>query len=430
MKKMKKSKIQVLVALLVCLALAFTACGGNQGDAAASGDKVLKLAVCTPLTGEAAKAGTEFKDTASMALEAAGYKVGDYTIDPIYVDITTDPEKGALALEQAIIKDGVQAAILNWNSSVAMSLMDVASKYKIPYYFPLGASSSIDEKWKSDPEKYSYYIAKAWAQPEYMSSSYVTFVEGLIKDGTWAPRNKNIFIYGDDTDWGRAVGGNFKKLFAEAGWTVVGEEYFAMGTTDFYATLSKIKSADASLIGGTISSPASAAAFLKQAREIDLKSLTICDALSENADFYELAGDASDGVLDNRPLWTSEKALAFAKDFEAKFGYAPAAATGGQVWDYTRFFLQVCQETIDKYGTLDSESLYNFAQEVLLVGGTTFTDGINCEEYKFTEEWAPGPVVGEGYYVFPILQFEKGETKAVWPSGMSNGEFVVPDYAK
>jgi len=427
---MKKSKIQVLVALLVCFALVFTACGNKQDDTASNGEKVLKIAVCTPLTGDSAKAGTEFKDTAAMAFEAVDYKVGDYTIDPIYVDITTDPEKGALALEQSIIKDGVQVAILNWNSSVAMSLMDVVAKYKIPYYFGMGASSSIDEKWNSDPEKYSYYIAKGWAQPEFMSSSYVTFVEGLIEDDTWAPRNKNIFIYGDDTDWGRAVGANFKKLYAEAGWNVVGEEYFAMGTTDFYATLSKIKNADASLIGGTISSPASAAAFLKQARELDLKSLTICDALSENADFYELAGDASDGVLDNRPLWVSDKAFAFQKEFEEKYGYVPAAATGGQVWDYTRFFLQCCQETIDKYGKLDSESLYQFAQEVLLVGGTSFTDGINCDKYEFTKEWAPGPVVGEGAYVFPILQFEKGETKAVWPGTMSNGEFVLPDYAK
>ena len=426
---MKKSKIQVLLVVLICMVLVFTGCGKKE-EPAANGEKVLKLAVCCPLTGESAKAGIEFKDTATMAFEAVNYQVGDYKIDVDWVDITTDPEKGALALEQAIVKDGVQAAIFNWNSSVAMSLMDVVAKYKIPYYFPLGASSSIDEKWKSDPEKYSYYIAKGWAEPEYMSSSYVTFTEGLIKDGTWAPRNKNIAIFGDDTDWGRAVGANFKKLYTEAGWNVVYEEYFTMGTTDFYATLSKIKSADPSLIGGTISSPASAAAFLKQAREINLKSLTICDAFSENADFYALAGDASDYVLDNRPLWTSDKAFAFKKAFEDKYGYTPAAATGGQVWDYSRFFLQCCQETIDKYGTLDSESLYKFAQEVLLVGGTSFTDGINCEKYEFNKEWAPGPVVGEGAYVFPILQFEKGETHAVWPDNMSNGEFVLPDYAK
>lgn len=433
---MKKSKI-IMIFVVVCLIFTFTACSNGSKPASegpsspgSDGDKVLKLAVVCSLTGESAKAGIEFKDTAVMAFEEVDYKVGDYTIEPIYVDVTADPEKGALALEQAIIRDGVQAAILNWNSSVSMSLMDVAVKYKIPYYFGLGAASSIDEKWLSDPERYSYYIGKGWAQPEYMSSSYVTFINEIIEDGTWAPRNKNIGIFGDDTDWGRAVGANFKKLFTEAGWTVVAEEYFQMGTTDFYATLSKIKAGDPSLIGGTISSPASAASFLKQARELDVRALTICDAFSENANFYELAGDACDYVLDNRPLWTTDEAFAFEKAFEEKYGYAPAAATGGQVWDYTRFFIQCCEETIEKYGALDSESLYNFGQEVLLTGGTSFTDGINCEEYKFNDEWAPGPIVGEGYYVFPILQFVKGETFAVWPDGMSNSEFVVPDYAK
>lgn len=431
MKKIKRSKITVFLSVMLCLAMVLAGCSNQASQtpgSSAGGEKVLKLAVCSPMTGESAKAGIEIKDAAVMAMEEAGYKIGDYTIQPIYVDVTTDPEKGALALEQAIIKDGVQVAMFSWNSSVIMSLMDVASKYKIPYYFGHGASAgTIDEKWLSDPEKYSYYIAKGSAKPEMLAAnSYINVINEAIEAGTFSPANKNIAIYGDDTDWGRSIGGAIKDSFVQDGWDKVYEDYFTMGTTDFYAILSKMKTSEPSIIAGTISSPASAAAFLKQAKELNINAVIICDALSENADYYELTGDSVNYVLDSRPVWASDAAFAFVDAFEKKYNYSPSPFNGGQVWDYMRFFIKCGEATIDKYGVLDSESLHKFATEVLMVGDFTFTDGIIMENYKFDANSAPGPVVGEGYYTYPVLQFMGPNINPIWPSSQASSEFKLP----
>jgi branched-chain amino acid transport system substrate-binding protein len=429
---MKKSKFSTLAIALTCLSLLFAACSKQEGDVgnsgeAAEGDKVLKLAVTVPLTGGAAKAGIEIRDTVAMVLENENYKVGDYTIEPIWCDVTTDPEKAALALEQAIVRDGAQVAILGWNSSIVLSLMDVVAKYKIPYFFEYGGYSGlIDEKWQSDPEKYSYFIGKGMPRPELLASkSYINVITEAIEDGSFTPANRNIATYGEDSDWGRSIGGAIRDSFVDAGWNKVYEDYTAEGNTDFFAVLSKIKASDPAIIAGSITSPASSAAFIKQARELDINAVIIADGLVENADYYELTSDSVNYVLDSRPIWTDKNQFV-ADAFEEKYGYTPAAANGGLAYDYTNLFIKCCEKTIEMYGVLDSESLHKFAAEVLMVGDFAYTDGVIFDCYNWTAETAPSPMVGEGYHIFPVLQLMGNDINVVWPDSQANAEFQLP----
>ena len=71
----------------------------------------------------------------------------------------------------------------------------------------------------------------------------------------------------------------------------------------------------------------------------------------------------------------------------------------------------VYQET----GELSSESIYNFVKDNIWTGDWTYTDGIVMNEYKYTPETVPDPVVGKGYYIFPVLQYFDGEGKIIYP---------------
>jgi len=421
----------LLMVLLLTAALVVAGCG-NKEAAEGEGEsesKVLTVGVDLPLTGSCAKAGTEFKDTVTMAFEEVGNKIGDYEVKLVWIDDQADPQKGTSAYEQAVVKDKIDVGILNWNSSVAVALMETVAKYQIPHYFGMGAAGTINEKWLSD-EKYHYWINKGWAMPDKMTQAYVETIGQTIENGTWTPRNKKIAIYGDDTDWGRSYGASMKKRFTEAGWEVVNEEYTKLGETDMYPLLTKMKSLDVSLVAGTISSPPSAAAFIKQAREVNLNALMICDALGETADFYTLTGEASDFILDNRPVFVKENALKFAADFKAKYGYEPSPAAGGQVYDYTRFFIKCANEALAEHGKLDKEILYKFAQEKLMTGQITFTDGVVCDEYKYDGATDPDPIVGEGKYIFPVVQYFGGKATVIWPDSQKVGDIKIPDYAK
>lgn len=131
------------------------------GGVASAADKVLPIGVLGPFTGPSAQNGKEFKASVEMAMEAIDYTVGDYKIEVVWVDSQSDPARAASAYAEAVEGKGIQAGVLNWHSSVAVSVMDVAAQYKVPHMFGFGASEVVNEKWQADPEKYSYWGGKA-----------------------------------------------------------------------------------------------------------------------------------------------------------------------------------------------------------------------------------------------------------------------------
>ena len=78
-------------------------------------------------------------------------------------------------------------------------------------------------------------------------------------------------------------------------------------------------------------------------------------------------------------------------------------------------FIAIAQEVYDEYGELTSETLYDFVRENVWTGKWTFTDGIVMEEYEYTPETIPDPVVGPSKYIFPVLQYFDGEGKVIYP---------------
>ncbi|MFZ5945624.1 MAG: ABC transporter substrate-binding protein [Bacillota bacterium] len=412
-KRFNKLTCFVLVGFILMASL-LTGCSGDSSKSSGDKSKTLTIGVDLPLTGPYSKVGIEFKNAAQMAFDEVGNKIGDYEVKLIWIDDQSDPVKGVSAYEQAIQREKIQVGLLNWNSSVAVALMDVVAKYQIPHFFGLGGSDAINEKWLSN-EKYRFWISKGWAQTSKMTVAYTETVKNAINKGEFKPRNMKMAIYGEETDWARSLGKSIAKEFQAAGWEVVDEQFFKLGETDFNSILTKFKSKDVSLIAGTIGSPPSMAAFLKQASEQNLNSLIIADALSENGDFYSLTGSASDYVLDNRPLFVTDKAKKFAADFKAKYNSEPSAAASGQVYDYTRFFIQIANNTLKQYGELNSENLMKYAKEKLWTGQEKFTDGILFESIEYNEQSLPDPVVGEGKYIFPVFQYSQGQPQVVWP---------------
>jgi len=444
----KRSILFTVLALLLMLSLTLSACQPAQAPAEPAAQEpaetqpeapasepteamaeqpaegtVFKLGVLGPFSGPSARTGDEFKQSATMALEAVDYKVGPYTIEPVWIDSQSDPAKASQAYEQAIVQDGIQAGVLNWHSSVSVSVMEITAKHKIPHVFGFGATEVVNETFASDPEYYGYWAFKGWPSPSKLSISYVQALEDAIDTGKWSPAEKTVAIYGEDTDWGRSFGTALKGQLEDAGWTVVAEEYFAIDQTEFYPLLNKFKDLNPALIAGTSTALPVVSNFIKQADEVGLQSLIIMDGLGWFGEWYESIGDASNYVLDQIPGWATAEGQAFAKEFEAQAGFPPSPSAGGLSYDGVNFFLALANATIDEYGELTSETIYKFIQEKLWTGEWAYTDGIVMSNYSTTPETVPDPVVGQGYYIFPVLQYFDGEGKVIYPS-----EWAVQDF--
>jgi branched-chain amino acid transport system substrate-binding protein len=377
--------------------------------------ETFELGVDGPFSGPSALNGKEFKGSVTMALEKINYQIGKYKIDPVWIDDQSDPAKGTAAYEQAIVQNHIQAGILNWNSSVAVALMDVVAKYKIPHFFGFGATEAVNTKFASDPAKYGYWMIKGWPSPAKLSTNYVAALEDAISSGAYKPADKTVAIYGEDTDWGRSFGGAIKGQFQAAGWKIVDEEYFPIDQTEFTPLLNKIKSLNPAVVAGTSTNAPSLSGFIKQADDVGLKSLIIADGLGWVGDWYKLTGSSSDYVMDQIPGFTTAAGKAFATEFKAKNGFDPSPSAAGLAYDGTNFFIAVAQAVYAKNGSLTSDGIYNFVKDNVWTGKWTYTKGIVMSEYKYTADTIPDPVVGKGEYIFPVLQYFKGTGKVVFP---------------
>jgi branched-chain amino acid transport system substrate-binding protein len=297
---------------------------------------------------------------------------------------------------------------------VAVSVMEVTAKHQIPHFFGFGATEVVNETFNSDPEKYGYWMTKGWPTPAKLSVSYVEALETAYDEGV-LEGDKTAAIYGEDTDWGRSFGNAIKGQLEDAGWEIVDEEYFSLEQTDFVPLLNKFKDLNPTVIAGTSTAAPSISAFIKQADEVGLESLIIADGLGWVGEWYDLTGESSNYVIDQIPGWATEEGKAYAQEFEERFGIKPSPSSGGLSYDGTKFFLAVAQDAYEEYGELSSEAIYNFVKDNVWTGEWTFTDGIVMNEYKYTPETVPDPVVGKGYYIFPVLQYFDGEGKVIFP---------------
>lgn len=388
--------------------------------------QVLKIGVMGPFTGPSASTGAQFKNAVTMAFERVDYTIGNYQIELVWIDSQSDPEVASQAYEEAITQQGIQVGIMNWHSSVAVAVMEVTARNKIPHFFGLGATEAINQKFNASPEFYGYWNFKAWPGVQQIASTYVYVAEDAIAAGLLEVDEKRAAIYGEDTDWGRGFGNAIKPHLEANGWTIVSEQYLSLDSTDFSEVIEDFKENKAVLVAGTATSDTFIAMFLQQLEESGLETIIIADGLGWISDWYSLTGSASNYVLDQGPPgWKSESAKAFASDYEDQWGVAPSPLSAGLTYDYANFFIQVAQATYDQYGELNSENLYEFGKDKVQTGQLTYTDGILMPEYKYTPETVPDPVVGIEYYVFPVLQYMDGEGIVIWPEEWKEADFQV-----
>ncbi|MDL2226175.1 ABC transporter substrate-binding protein [Deltaproteobacteria bacterium OttesenSCG-928-M10] len=395
----------------------------------AAQEKVLKVGVLGPFTGSQARVGDEFRMSTEMAMENIGYKIGDYKLEIVWIDSQFDAVKGTSAYAEAIERKGIDVGVLNWASPVAVSCMDLAATHKIPHIFGFGATAVINEKYHSDPEKYSYWPVKGWPEPSKLMKVYLDALEDAIAKGLWKPEKKTIAVCVEDHDYGRSAGPAIEKMFTEAGWEVVQIEYAPATQTDFYSLMGRFKSRNVAVVLINNSYPAMGA-IIKQAKEVGLKSVIIADGMGWVGNWHEMIGQAGENVLDMIPQLATPEARAWAEKFEAKAGFKPSPSSGGLAYDGVNFLIRILERTLAKHGQLNKETIHEVIAGEVITGQLAFTraDGaIVMNAYRYTPETVPDPVLGAEGYFFPVLQYDQdGLGHIVYPPDVATSEFKAP----
>jgi branched-chain amino acid transport system substrate-binding protein len=382
--------------------------------------QTFELGVDGPFSGPDALNGTEFKRAFDMAMSPINYTIGNYKIDPVFIDDQSDPAKATTAFEQAYGQKKIQAMVLNWNSSTAVALMEETAKYKVPEFFGFGATETVNETFASNPAKYGYWMLKGWPSPAKLSVAYVSAIDDAITKGTFKPANKTVALGGEDSDWGHSFCGAIKSQFQAQGWTVVDEEYFPIDQTEFTPLMTKLKNLNPAVFVLSSTAPPTMSAAIKQESQAGVNALTVADGLGWVGNWYTLTGKASDYVLDEIPQLATAKGKAFVAAYQAKYNVAPSASAAGLAYDGTNMFIEMAKAVeAANNGQLTGDGIYQWVKANVWTGQWTYKDGIVMPEYKYTADTIPDPVVGPGEYMFPVEQYFGGQSKIVYPADIA-----------
>jgi branched-chain amino acid transport system substrate-binding protein len=215
-------------ALLAVLALLVTA---GVAPAQPKGEPI-RIGLLTPLTGSAARWGGYAQNGAGLAadeLNAAGGLLGR-PLTIAAADSQCQPAQGVSALRRLITSDKVGFVIGDICSSVTLAAMPVVAENKV---ILLNAGSSHpDITYKAGVG------GNIWTFRNYPTDELRTQIvtEYVAKQGA-----KRFSILNVDNDFGRGAATLSKKHVERLGGTLLSEDYFKAGESDFAPVLTKIK---------------------------------------------------------------------------------------------------------------------------------------------------------------------------------------------
>ena len=419
---------------------------------------VIRLGLVAPLTGDSSAAGEGLRNGATLAFQEIGWRVGEYGVELIDIDSeSANLESEAIAekYRAAIEENGLVAALLNWHSSVSVALMDVAADARMAHLFPFGATGEVNEIYRRDPERYSVWTAKAWPEPGTYVSSYLDLMQCLLTEGCeeaaaltpWVPSVRQIYIATEPGSWGDAFEAGARSIIEDAdgwwsanGWQVAGS--IEISSSDDATTLSDkarvVAETDASVVLMT-STADNVGQFVEQVRgRMEPDPLVIVEGLGWSSASLTSAGRSAVGVLDGGfGPYNGEEARRdavdrFQSEYELEFGEAPSTSSGGLAYDYTRFAIDVLERALAKHGTIDRAGVLEVYQSEVGTGQLAFDDGVVMSRYAYSSTTAPDPLYGQGYYYFPVYQYQdpdrNGEVDflTVFPSELRDGDVLVP----
>ena len=253
-------------AMMVC---AFAGCGDSAASASAAsnqaaastaadtGDKVVKIGVYEPASGDNGAGGKQetlgiqYANKVQPTVEINGET---YTVQLDIVDNQSSTDKGPSAAQQ-LVSDGVSVVLGSYGSAVAIAAGDVFKNGKVP---AIGVTCTNPQVTEGN----DYYFRICFLDP-----FQGTVLANLAYGDLQAKKAYCLSKQGDDYSAG--VCNYFKQAFEALGGTVV-EEAFPDGNSDFTSYVTNAKSQGCDVFFSPVSIEA-AANIIKQAQSQGLE---------------------------------------------------------------------------------------------------------------------------------------------------------------
>lgn len=341
---------------------------------------------------------------------------------------TRDAEPGVpvtdalLALEKTILEKKVSAVVVGpLRSEVFLAAMDIIAKYKVPMLVAIAMTPDSEPKFKENPEKYKYLFRLCVS-----SKHLMMYLSGVMRFINEEYGFNKVHIFNQDVAWARAVAGGMSKVYFEkAGWTIVGQESYPVGTGDFSTGLMKAQSGGAQVIM-PIFDMVETNVLIKQWKSMRVNALMAgftsrmgipeawkkCDGKIGGAmeAIYELGSAIGSAKVPG--------SLEFQATFDKRWGYP--SGTGGHGAGPAYESVKILAEAIERAGTLDADPVVAQLKKTDRMGvfGRIRFDDVHQVPYGLDfKETATGCV---------IQWTEEGKRVIVYPPALAEAKIVLP----
>ncbi len=371
-----------LVGLLAVSMLVLSACGGassgsgsdsgpsgststgsgSSGPSTSAGDKVIKIGLIAPLTGSVKTFGESSQKGFRLALEQAGYKAGDFTIEVVEGDDKGDATEGQNLATRFITRDGVKAIVGSITSGVTIPVSRIANENKIPMI--TGTATAEGVTVEEDGTRKPFIFRACFIDPfQGQVAARFALQELGVKTAAVFYDRGNPYTVG--------LAESFRAEFEAGGGQIVAWEAYTEADTDFSAVMTNVAALKPELLYlPDYYNKVSLLAKAAKEKGLDVPMLGGDGWDSEDLDFEALAGNyftAHYSADDPSPAVQK-----FVQEFEAKYGHKPdsfAALT----YDATNILL----EAIRVANTDDTDAIRQAMQDLKgfqAVGGSISFD--------------------------------------------------------
>jgi branched-chain amino acid transport system substrate-binding protein len=309
----QKARFITPVSLAILVALPFPSL------TQAAQETVVKVAVVTSLTGNAAHLGKDEEDGARMAVddinrEGIALRDARVRLQLVPEDDADDP-RTATTVAQRLVDEGVVAVVGHMNSGTSIPAARIYAQSDVVQISPSATNPT--------------YTHQGFATTFRVVATDELQGPALAAYGARTLRLKSVAIIDDSTAYGAGLADQFEKAARQLGIRVLSRDAASGNTVDFHAVLTRIKAErpDALMFGGM---DITGALLVRQAGSLSLGVPILAgDGVCED-DFPRLAGPAAAHVfcsIAGASPSHSPRGTEFGKQYQARFhhpvfGYA------------------------------------------------------------------------------------------------------------
>jgi len=216
---------------LIAIALGasmLTACSGGGGG------NTIKIGIALEQSGAVASYGTDTAAGVKMAADevnAAG-GINGKKIELVNYDTQSDKAVATTMATKLATQDKVIAIVAPATSGSYKAIVPVANQYKVPIVSGSATADGATQAADGTPHPYAFRTCFA---DSFQGSAMAVYAKNTLNA-------KSAVIFGDQSsDYAKGLAAAFKKQFTADGGTIVDEQAYTAGDTDFSATLTKIK---------------------------------------------------------------------------------------------------------------------------------------------------------------------------------------------